>query len=412
MPVFRYTALSAAGQNLSGELEAETREAVVRHLSAAGHFPVDVTEAAAKAASAGSAIKAGRSAGSAASNALVTSFTRQVAMMLTAGLPLAQAMTLIASDRGTKRLAEVAARLKASMSAGKGFAESLEAEPALFPPVFVSMVKAGEASGTLAPVLDRIASTREREAKLKAKIQSALIYPGIVIVTAVAMILLMMLVVVPRFKSMLGDQGSGTGSKTPDATRFIFGVSDFLIDHGAMLGLGILAAAAVLIGLRQLPAVRRRLDQVLLRMPLVGPLIRMSMTIRFCRTIGTLLAGGVQLPQALNLTRDVMGNETASEIVGGMSADLRKGVDLTARMQGSWLFPPIVVALIRVGEETGRLSTSALYLADVFEERLDVGAQRLISVLNPAIMLVVSGIVGGIIVSIMSAVIGVYDVIL
>jgi general secretion pathway protein F len=402
MPNFHYTALDRAGQRIAGEMQGPSREAVIRQLSDAGHFPIDVGTQGARAATARSSLlDFGRSA----SAAEITEFTRQLAMLLKAGLSLPRAVGLIEGEASGRRLKALARNIHAGIAGGKSLAEALEAHGRQFPPVLVSMVRAGEASGTLPEVLDRIAETREREQKLRAKLVSALLYPSFLVVTAVVSLLVIMLFVVPRFKAMLSD----TGMRLPASTAGIIAVSDWLNEYWAALAAAFAAVVLAMLLLYRRPAVRRFLDRAVLRLPLVGSLVRMDLTVRFCRTLGSLIGNGIAVPTALNLTRDVMGNGEAAGAVAAMGRELRKGSDLARLMGESHLFPPIVIAIMRVGEETGGLARSALYLADMFEQKLEVATQRLVTILEPVIIVAVSGAVAAIIVSIMSAVISVYD---
>jgi general secretion pathway protein F len=402
MPVFRYTALDRAGQRIAGEMQGSSREAVVRQLSEAGHFPIDVGTRGAGVAAAGSSLL---DFGRTASAAEITQFTRQLAMLLKAGLSLPRAVSLIEGETDGRRLKALARGIHADIAGGKSLAEALEARGRPFPPVLVSMVRAGEASGTLPEVLDRVAETREREQKLRAKLVSALLYPSFLVVTAVVSLLVIMLFVVPRFKAMLSD----TGMRLPASTAAIIAVSDWLNEYWAALVAVFAAVVLAMLLLHRRPAVRRFLDRAALRLPLVGGLVRMDLTVRFCRTLGSLIGNGIAVPTALNLTRDVMGNGEAAGAIDAMSRELRKGNDLARLMGESRLFPPIVIAIMRVGEETGGLARSALYLADMFEQKLEVALQRLVTILEPVIIVVVSGAVAAIIISIMSAVISVYD---
>lgn len=402
MAVFHYTALDRGGQRIAGEMQGPSREVVIRQLSDAGHFPIDVVAGEAGAtAPARSLLTFGRTA----SAVEITQFARQLAMLVNAGLSLPRALSLIEGEAGGRGLKRLARQIHADISGGKSLAEALEARGGQFPPVFVSMVRAAEASGTLPEALERIAETREREQKMRAKLVSALLYPSFLVVTAIASLLIIMLFVVPRFKAMLTD----TGMRLPPSTANIIAVSDWLNAHWATLaaGMGIVAVAMLL--LRRRPAVRRLLDRLVLRLPVVGSFVRMDLTVRFCRTLGSLLANGIAVPTALNLTRDVMGNGEAAGAVAAMSRDLRKGSDLARLMEASRLFPPIVIAIMRAGEETGGLSKSALYLADMFEQKLEMSAQRLVTILEPVIIVGVSIVVAAIVVSIMGAVVSVYD---
>ena len=402
MPVFHYTALDRVGQRVAGEMQGQSREGVIRQLSDAGHFPIDVV-----AGEAGAALprRLGGDFGRSASAGEITQFARQLATLLGAGLNLPRAVGLIEGETGGHRLKGIARKIHADISNGKSLAEALEARGRSFPPVFVSMVRAAEASGTLPEALERIAETREREQKMRAKLLSALLYPSFLVVTAIASLVIIMLFVVPRFKSMLTD----TAVRLPPSAANIIAVSDWLTAHWSTLaaGLAMLVAAVLVLGRR--PMVRRVLDRAVLHLPLVGWLVRMDLTIRFCRTLGSLLANGIAVPTALNLTRAVMGNAEAARVVSDMSRELRTGRDLARLMEASRLFPPTVIAIMRVGEETGGLAKSALYLADMFEQKLEVATQRLVTILEPVIIVAVSAVVAGIIISIMGAVMSVYD---
>jgi general secretion pathway protein F len=402
MAVFHYTALDRAGQRVAGEMQGQSREVVIRQLSDAGHFPIDVV-----AGDAGAPLprRLGGDFGRSASAAEITQFARQLATLLGAGLNLSRAVGLIEGETGGHRLKGIARKIHADISNGKSLAEALEARGRSFPPVFVSMVRAAEASGTLPEALERIAETREREQKMRAKLLSALLYPSFLVVTAIASLVIIMLFVVPRFKSMLTD----TAVSLPPSAAGIIAVSDWLTAYWSTLaaGLAMLVVAVLLLG-RQ-PMVRRVLDRAVLHLPVVGWLVRTDLTIRFCRTLGSLLANGIAVPTALNLTRAVMGNAEAGRLVSDMGRELRTGRDLARLMEASRLFPPTVIAIMRVGEETGGLAKSALYLADMFEQKLEVATQRLVTILEPVIIVAVSAVVAGIIVSIMGAVMSVYD---
>jgi general secretion pathway protein F len=402
MPAFHYTAVDRAGQRIAGEMQGASREAVIRELSEAGHFPIDVIAGSTGPASpARPALAFGRSV----SAAEITQFTRQLAMLLTAGLSLPRAVSLVEGEASGRRLKVIARQIHADISGGKSFADALEARGGQFPPVLVSMVRAAEASGTLPEVLERIAETREREQKMRAKLLSALLYPSFLVVTAVASLLIIMLFVVPRFKAML----SGSGMALPPSTANIIAISDWLNAHWSTLAAGLAIVVTGALVLRRRPTVRRFLDRAVLRVPVVGGLVRMDLTIRFCRTLGSLLANGIAVPAALNLTREVLGNDAAAAAVAAMSRELRKGSDIAKLMEASRLFPPIVTAIMRAGEETGGLAKSALYLASMFEEKLDMATQRLVTILEPVIIVVVSGVVAAIVISIMGAVVSVYD---
>ena len=401
MPLYHYSAINPGGKRISGAMEARSREIVIRELSDAGHFPIDAVVEGQGQETEGWSFAAWRSA----SPGQITQFTRQLAMLLSSGLTLPRAMGLIEHEAGATRLSRIVRQIRADLAGGKSLAEALERRRAQFPRVYVSMVRAAEASGTLPDVLERIAATREREQRIRSKLISALLYPALLIVASIAALLVIMIFVVPRFKSMLVD----SGAKMPGSAATVIAVSDWLNAHLLGLAVSAVALVAAVALLRQRAVTRRLTDRLSLHMPVIGRLVRMDIIIRFCRMLGALLANGVDLPTSLGLVRDVMGNAEAAAVVAAMCQELRKGSDLAKPMEGSRLFPPIVVALIRVGEETGKLAKSAEYLAQMFDERLEIATQRLVTILEPVIIIAVSAVVATIIISIMGAVVSVYD---
>ena len=403
MARYTYTAISRDGSPINGQIEALSPELALRQLTDAGHYPISATDATSHAGLAGKA--PWLSLTRPPSAAQITLFSRELAMLLEAGLTLSQSMRMIEAETSNPRLQKLAAGIRSQIASGKSLHDALEASGPAFPPVYVGMVKAAKASGQLDTVLERIADAREREQKLRGKVISALLYPSLLVVTAIVAVLVIFILVVPRFKQML----AGTGSQLPSSTQTIIAISDFLTSHGTTLAAALLALAVLAAVLIRRPAVRRVVDRMLLHAPVIDGLLRTSLTVRFCRTLGILLASGVGLPTALGLTRDVVGNAEAAATIAQMGVALRQGSDLTEPLGRSRLFPSLVVSMMRVGEETGRLSGSALYLADMFESRLEVATQRLMTILEPVIIIAVSVFVASIIMSIMGAVLSLYD---
>lgn len=407
MATFRYIAINGAGERRTGEIEGETRQEVVQRLTAIGEFPVEISEGKGGARSNGGAAmgSGGLFQLGAPKPAQITLFTRELSMLLKAGVRIAEALDMLAKEATSSKLQRVIAGVRKSVTEGKTLAESLGAVPGAFPPVYVSMVQVAEATGTLSVVLERIAETREREQKLKGQAISALLYPATLILFAIGAVIVMLVFVVPRFKDMIAD----AGPKLPSSTRAVIAASDWLNENFTSLGLGVLVGLLLLLVLRRNPTVRGAIDWLSLRMPLVGSFTRTALAARFCRTLGILLQNGVGLPKALELTRAVVGNAEAENVIRDMEKALRQGRDFTGPLGNSWLFPALVTNLLKVGSEAGEISPSALHLATILEDKLEVSLKRLFTILEPMIILGVSLFIAGVIASIISAMVSVND---
>lgn len=404
MPHFTYQAFDAGGRPLSGRIEAASRDAALRALAAQGHLPVDAVESAE-----GAEVPSRRGwldfARRQLTPANITLFTQALGLLLASGQPLAQALQLIEGDVDSPRVQALAQRLRASIAAGKSLSEAMALEGTLFPPFYIGMVKAGEATGELASVLTRVAESREREEKLRQRFTSAMLYPSLLILMAVASILLMITVVVPQFKGLLGDQVK----RLPPASQAVLATSDWVTANGEALAIGFGILLLTLALLSRQPAVRSVFARILYAMPLIGPLMRLSLTATFCRALGVLLSSGLGLPAALVLTRNVIGNDRARDVIDGIGVALREGRDFAEPLRQSSIFPPLVTSMLRIGAESGSLANSALRLADMYETKLEISMQRLVTVLEPTIILLTSIIIGFIVLTVMSAVVGVYD---
>jgi general secretion pathway protein F len=406
---FDYTAVNRDGRSVSGRIEAESRDAALRLLNTQGVYPIDAVPA----VPASATVPPSPTAGAASSmferkptSAEITLFSRELSLLLSAGQPLSKTLALIEEDSSAQRIQKLARRLRTSITTGKSFDEALTMEGSHFPPIYVGMVKAAEASGKLQSVLERIADTREREHKLKGKITSALIYPILLIATAIGSVLLMMILVVPRFKDMFGAQVQQLSA----SSRAVLATSDWLTQNAETLGIAAVVISLAILLAGRSTLVQKSCQRSLMGLPVIGSLMRLSLTVRFCRTLGVLLSAGLGLPAALALTRDVIGNDTAETLIDRIGAALREGTEFTEPLAGSSVFPSMVTSLLRIGAESGTLSASALRLADMYESKLEIAMQRFVTVLEPAIILFVSLFIGFIVLSIVGAIMSVYDV--
>lgn len=413
MAVFDYKAYDGNGRQIAGQIEAQSREAALRRISDQGHYPVDAIE---RPAGAGGGAATGSSEGASAGGGFslfsgkprdseITLFTQELSLLLASGQTLSGALGLIEQDTSAPRIQALGRRLRAAIAGGKSLYEALALEGNSFPPVYAGMVKAAEASGALDTVLARIAETREKEQKMRSRFLSALLYPMLLIGLAILTVVMMITVVVPQFKTMLSDQMD----RLPASSAAVLATSDWLTEHGVSVLIGLALAVLVVVAMARQPAGRLALERAMLATPLVGTIMQLSLTARFCRTLGVLLSSGLQLPAALALTADVIGNERARDIIGRIGVALREGKDFTELLRQSNVFPPLVASLLRIGVESGTLSASGLRLAEMYETKLEISMQRLVTVLEPAIILIVSVFIGFIVLSIVGAIVGVYD---
>ena len=401
--LYQYSAISRSGSRLTGEMEAVSRAIVLEDLHKLGHLPVEVVESTRVAAGAGGwtlPFLSGKP-----SNGQVTMFTRELSMLLKAGLPLDQSLGFLAKDAGSKRMSRLLAQVGDAVSSGKSFHEALQAQGNVFPPVYVSMVRVAEASGALDTVLERIATGREKAQKLRSKALSEVLYPGMLVVMAIAAVTIMLTFVVPRFKDMIVN----AGSQAPPQARMVIAASDWLLANGHILAICLALAVVGIAVAWQQGLGRRRLEGLLLRLPLIGTMLRLNLTVSFSRTLGMLLENGVELPAALKLVRDVIGNARAALAIDQAYDALRKGRGFLDPLSQAKIFPAVLINILRVGEETGSLTTSLFHMADMFEEKLETAVQRTFTIFEPVVILLVSVFIAGIIISILSAVISIND---
>ncbi len=400
---FRYIAISRNGAKLSGEMEAVSRASALEDLHKLGHLPVEVVEAKPKADGSRSGSKSFFDGSPSSSQ--ITLFTRELSMLLKAGLPLDQSLEFLEKDARSKKLRKLIGQIASHVRNGKSLHEALEAQGAVFPPVYASMVKVAEASGTLVTVLERTAQGREKSQKLRSKALSEVLYPCILVIMAILVVIIMLTFVVPRFKDMIVHAGTAV----PEQARFVIAASDWLIANGEFLAIAVASIICLLLLAWHQRWGRKQIELWLMKAPLIGNILRLNLTIQFCRTLGILLDNGVELPAAMKLARDVIGSSYAAHVLDQAYDALRKGRSFLEPISRASLFPPVVINMLRVGEETGSLTASFYHMADMFEEKLQTTVERAFTIFEPVVILFVSAFVAGIIMSIMSAVISMND---
>lgn len=397
MTTFRYTAIGAAGERLAGVMEAATEAEVIARLQRQGSMPVRA-ERADKAASWTRLLRVNIRAGRGLRKQDVADLIRELATMLSAGQDLDRALRYM-QETSPVRVRPTVTGLRDAVRDGSPLSTAMGRYPGSFPSMHVGMVRAGEAGGNLGPTLARIADLLDRQRALAATVTSALIYPVVLFVAMIGAVTLLLTQVLPQFVPMFEQ----SGAELPASTQFLIALGAFVQEDGIVLLLAVLGLmVAARLALRQ-ATVRLAVDRVTLRMPVVGNLTKEVLAARFCRVLGTLLLNGVALIPALAIVHDAMGNRAARRAVEQASITARGGGSLTPQLESAGVFPPRTIHLLRLGEETAQLSAMALRAADIHEEKTRLATQRLTSLLVPAMTILMGVAVGGIVASLMTA---------
>jgi general secretion pathway protein F len=402
MQHFHYKAVGPSGAVVRGELEAPDRAAAAARLHASGHVPLAV-EAAPPASGLRRLLTREIGGGRRAGPRLASELMGRLALLLEAGVALEASLALLAGSEGAAGTREQAKSLLRRLRAGSGLADAMAAEGSTFSPVVVALVRAGEASGSLAPALAQIAAYLARAEAVRQSVRSALIYPVILLATAAATVLLVLLVVLPQLEPVVAE----AGARLPLLTRLAFAASHLVRDGWwamlALAGVFVLSARRVLAD----PGVRARLDALLLRAPVLGLALRRAESGRFARVLGALVAGGVALPSALVLAHPVLANRVFAQAVTRIIGAVREGGGLAGPLARAGIFPELAVQMVRIGEATGRLDTILIRLADLLESDVQRTLDRALVMLVPALTILLGALVAGIIASVMMAVLSV-----
>ena len=400
MPLYRYRAVSAADEVIEGEMEAHSQSAVIERLQELGHLPIRADEIAP--GDRGSLLQRDLFANRKVSRRVVALITGELATMLGAGLPLDRALEILVSLADKENVAKLLVRVLDGVRGGASLADAMADQDGAFPDFYVSMVRAGEAGGTLDVVLARLATFLEKSQALTDSVRSALIYPMILLVMAGLSVVILLTLVIPEFKPLFDDAGEAL----PLATRVLVAVGEVFERWFWLMAL--VAIALVLFVRHRLAnaAFRLRWDGMMLRLPLFGDLTRKIEVARFARTLGTLLGNGVALLSALTIVKDTLSNTVIGAAVEGVADRLKEGKGLAEPMATSGVFPALAVQLVRVGEETGELETMLTKVADIFDGEVGRTTQRLLSLLVPLLTiglgLLIAAIIGSVLVAFLS----------
>jgi len=409
MPKYNYVALDARGNETKGTLEVATQNEAIGRVKEMGLFPTKIAEAekiqekqVGKKARPGGKKKGkldiqikipgltGR-----VKQKVLTAFTRQLATLVDAGLPLLRGLRVLEKQERNAALKNILGDLALAIEGGSTFSEALAQHPKTFNRLFVNMVKAGELGGVLEVVLKRLAEFSEKAEKIKGKIKAALFYPIAVLIVASGILILLLTFVVPRFREVF----AGMDVKMPDFTLFVLAVSDMVRLH-ILQTLGIIVVVWVLFLLFLKTKIGRLIwDKIKLKMPAIGPVISKIAISRFTRTLGTLVSSGVPILQALTIVKETAGNVIISNAVGKVHESVKEGETITAPLESSGVFPPMVVSMVDVGEQTGALPEMLLRIADNYEEEVDNAVAAMTSLLEPIMIVALALIVGSIVIA-------------
>ncbi len=414
MPNFKYTALDQNGAEKTGFVTADSKIAAMEMVRAQGLLVRECEESkggpsAVKPAKGGKKEAKGKKkkesgskgkAGAAVKQKELMVFTRQLATLIDAGLPLLQSLNVLSKQEPNPNLRATIVALGESVQGGSTFSEALSAYPKMFNKLFVNMVKAGEIGGVLEVVLKRLAEYQEKANRLRSKIVSAMVYPTIILVIAVGILTFLMLVIVPKFKEMF----EGQNMELPGLSQFVFNFSDNCMATtipfvpNAVLVLGLIAAAIVGISFwKRTPKGGRAVDSMVLKLPKIGDLNKVSAVARFSRTFGTLVSSGVPILQALLITRDTAGNVVVADAVTKIHDAVREGESIVTPMSTCNVFPPMMISMVDVGEETGQLPDMLMKVAEVYDEEVDNSVTALTAMLEPLMIVFLAVVVGSIV---------------
>ncbi|MBU1872014.1 MAG: type II secretion system F family protein [Candidatus Omnitrophica bacterium] len=387
MPNFEYSAKDKAGQTISGESEATNENEVVQLLHMKGLVVVSIKATKKKSSSK-------KRIGKVKLDDLVV-FSRQLATLIDSGIPLVGALGILIDQVENPSLKEVVLCVRRDVESGLSFCESLAKHPKVFSSFFISMVRAGETSGMLDDVLERVASYLEKTAALTRKVKSSLVYPAIVIVMAIAITSVLLLKVVPTFKGIFDM----LGGNLPFPTLVLITISDILKRMLVFVIFGFFVLGALFKKYINTERGRYNFDKTMLKVPVLGMLFRKVAVAKFSRTLSTLVKSGVSILDALSIVAKTSGNKVVEEAVNNSLRAVREGEPIAKPLARSKVFPPMVTAMVGVGEQTGKLETMLTKIADFYDDQVDAAVAGLTSMIEPLVIAFLGVIIGGIVIA-------------
>ena len=419
MATFQYIAKDSAGNEQRGTVEAGDRNSAIAAVRAQGLLPTALGEVK---SAASSAPKQKAKAGPAPAKAktglnkdikinikmpkflqgriktkVLTQFTRQLATLVNAGLPLMRGIEVLKRQMKDPRMQEALTGISENIAAGGTFSESLTQYPKIFDNLYVNMVKAGEAGGVLEVVLGRLAEFAEKAERIKNKVKGAMIYPIVVLVAAIGITAFLLVAVIPKFQQVFNDMLGGQA--LPPITQFVIDASGFVQNNGLQIFLAVVAVVIILKIVGKTEKGAYIFDVMKLKMPVTGTLAQRSAVSKFTRTLGTLLSSGVPILQSLTITRDTTGNRVLTNAIQSVHDSVKEGESMTQPLSQCKVFPPMVISMVEVGEETGALADMLTRIANTYDDEVDNAVAGMTAAIEPALIIVLAVVVGTIVIA-------------
>jgi type IV pilus assembly protein PilC len=392
MPTFAYSGRTRTGQTVTGERIADTMDAAVAALRR-DQIQVTRIDPAKEAAKKEAKPKKPKGATPPAKNLAI--FTRQFSVMIDAGLPLVQCLDILGKQEPHKGFSDVILQVRSDVESGAALADAMKRHPRAFDALYSNMIAAGEAGGILDTILKRLAVYIEKSVKLKGQVKSAMIYPIAVIVIATVVVAAILWKVIPTFAQLF----AGLGAQLPLPTRVVIAASNGLVAYGPII---VVVLGGIVYGLKryyETPPGRYQIDGLLLKAPILGMILRKIAVARFCRTLSTLLSSGVPILDGLDITARTAGNAIIEEAIQKTRTSIERGETVSAPLRETNVFPSMVVQMINVGETTGALDAMLAKIADFYEEEVDTAVAGLLTLMEPLMIAVLGGVVGGIVIA-------------
>ncbi len=412
MAKYRYVALDAKGKETEGEIEADNQSAAVAKIREKGLFPTSVEDTAtAKPRKVKKAAKAAPAAGgdmlkmelrlpaflSRVKPKVLMVFTRQLATLVNAGLPLLRGLRVLYKQEKNTALRRAIAEMAESIESGSTFAEAMAQHPRIFNKLYVNMVKAGEVGGVMDVVLVRLAEFMEKAQKIRGKVIGAMVYPVVVLIMACAILTFLMVFIVPKFQEIFKDLLAG--QSLPALTEFVMNISTLMTKRLPYVAIAIVLLVVLAKILAKTGFGRYGLDFLKIHAPVFGVLVRKTAVARFTRTLGTLMTSGVPVLQALNIVKETVGNEVVTRAVTMIHDNVKEGENMAPPIAASGAFPPMVVSMVEVGEETGKLPEMLMKIADSYDDDVDNTVAGLTSIIEPLLIIFLAVVVGTIVIA-------------
>jgi len=427
MPKFNYVAMDSRGKETKGTLDVGNQNEAISRLKEMGYFPTKVVEADKtkdksdkKSKAGGAAAAKGKKKGGGINinikipglsgrvkPKVLTTFTRQLATLVDAGLPLLRGLRVLERQEKNVTLKSVLNDLAQAIEGGSTFSEGLAQHPKIFNRLFVNMVKAGELGGVLEVVLNRLSEFMEKAQKIRGKVKAAMFYPCAVIFVAVTILTVLMVFVIPKFELVFKDMLEGQG--LPPFTQFVLSISRAIAGHFVIALSSVVAFFVSLKLFTRTRFGRRLFDRLKLNFPVLGPVISKVAISRFTRTLGTLVSSGVPILQALTIVKETSGNVVVADAVSSVHESVKEGETITAPLEASNVFPPMVISMVDVGEQTGALPEMLMKIADTYDDEVDNAVSAMTSLLEPIMIVILAVIVGSIVIALFLPLISLID---